>query len=471
MLNLQKHLKKLFLVCTLILVFISCGTIKPSKPQANLPIDKNEFEIVTNQVVVPIEIDLTNYLKQANSKVPKLTKGSANPCEGIRYTYEFTKDSFLLSTKNNELNSELYGSYWIKMEYCAQCTGLFTEKPICIIPTVPFSCGINEQKPALKIQLATKLDISPEYQITSNTRLEDLKSIHPCEVTIFKFDATSEVLKEVKKTIDKQTIALDKELENIKFKSEAASLWKELYQVIHVPQFGYLHIQPQKLSLSKLNFDKNKLKTTMVLDCNTFLNQDSIGQKAKPLPALTRINKIPNDTFEVVTNIELHYDSLSKMLTEQLRKKELTIQGKQFVFDSVSFNGLNSNQVLLGIQFSGSKKGILYLLGTPHFNNDTKVFSLENISYDLETSSLLLKTAKWLFSNRIYEELRKACRVDLTNECTLLRKEIEKSLSQKHGDVHIKSKVHQLSVSKIQVTPEKLNLKAGIQAQMKITNY
>ena len=116
---------------------VSCSTIKPEKPVTTVVESPPPPSPVTTDIVVPIEIDLSSYFKEADKTVPKITTGSDKPCSGIRYDFLFQKDSFEISTSNNLLLSELVGSYWIKMEYCAACSGLFTDKPVCLSPLIP----------------------------------------------------------------------------------------------------------------------------------------------------------------------------------------------------------------------------------------------------------------------------------------------------------------------------------------------
>lgn len=444
----------------------SCKTIKTDKPATETlpkPVRRN----VVNQIVVPIEINLNNYFKQADQKIPKITKGADNPCAGVRYAFEFTKDSFDITTKNNQLLSELYGSYWIKMNYCAGCTSLFGA-PTCLTPVVPFSCGIGEKKPSVKIGLTTQIGVDKTYKVESKTIISELKPINPCEVTVFHFDATGEVMKEVRKTIDRQSKELDKQLEMISFEKDAKNVWNNLFQSLPIPYLGYLHLEPKKISLTKPEFSKKKLKTTLILDCATSINQDQTSKPATPLPPLTIAQKNQTDTFEVVTDIQLNCDSLSALLTNQVKGQKVETAGKTFVFEKVSMEGMPQNKLLLSLNFSGSKTGILYLLGTPTFDNITKTFSIQDLSYELETKSSLLKTAKWLFDKRIYNELSKASTLNFSKEFDMIKKQIEKSLYQNFGDYELRGKAHDIDIAEISVSNNELFLQTVIQSQLKI---
>lgn len=464
------HILKLNVgILVLLLLSYSCRSIQPEAPTSgNLSDTPPPVNSITNTIVVPVEISLASYFKQANKSVPETTSGSDKPCSGIRYEFQFKKDSFEISTTNNQLLSELIGSYWIKMEYCAGCSDLFTAKPACLSPVIPFSCGINEKMPSLRIRFSTDLNINENYALETKTSINELKPLNPCEVTVFRFDATGEVIKEVRKTLRKQCEAIDKQLGTISFQKEAAELWKNMNQTMLIPYMGTIHFEPTSLSLVKPRLADNKLYTTLVLNCKTYLNQNSTKTTLAELPKLSTIPKSPKDTFELLTDFELNYDSISRLFTDQIKGKTVKVEKNQFEFQSVKASGLDQKRILLEIQFGGTKKGTLFLQGVPVFDNETKTLELSNLEYDLKTKSLLLKSAKWLFSDRIYNELQKSTKINLSKEFEELKKSIDKNLRKKVGDFSLSGKTHEIDVVHIFPTTANLFLRTCLKAQLNV---
>lgn len=456
-------------IIALLFLSYSCRTILPEAPTSiHLAETPPEINSMINSIVVPVEINLSSYFKQANKNVPEFTSGSDKPCSGIRYEFQFQKDSFNITTINNHLLSELHGSYWIKMEYCAACSGLLSTKPICLTPLIPFSCGINEKKPSLRIRFATELAINENYGLSTRTTIDELKSLNPCEVTLFRFDATDEVIKEVKKTLKKQCEETDKQLEAISFRKEAVDLWKNMNQTVKIPYLGYIHFEPISLSLVKPRLERNKLYTTLVLNCKTYLNQNSSKVPVSDLPKLNIIASAPKDTFDLFTDFELNYDSISQLFTEQVKGKTIDFKKNHFEFNSIKLSGLDEKKIVLAIQFSGTKKGVLYLQGIPSFDNEKKILELTKLEYDLKTKSILLKSAKWLFSNRIYSELEKATKLDLSIQFNELKKTIDRNLQKKTGDFSLVGKTHDVSVVHIFPTSDHLYLRTCLKAQLNV---
>lgn len=456
-------------VLSLLILTGSCRSILPEAPvNVNLTSTPPQMNTVTNSVVVPVEITLTGYFKDANKSVPEITSGSDKPCSGIRYDYQFKKDSFDISTSNNHLLSELYGSYWIRMEYCAACSDLLAAKPVCLTPIIPFSCGIDEKKPSLRIRFETELNINENYGLSSKTSINELKALNPCEVTLFRFDATDEVIREVRKTLEKQCQETDKQLARISFKKEAEDLWKDMNQSVRIPYLGYIHFEPISLSLVKPRLEEDKLFTTLVLNCKTYLNQNALKSPVTDLPKLNIVQNAPKDTFDLLTDFDLNYDSISQLFTEQVKGKSIDFNKNHFEFEAIKVSGLDQNRLVLAIHFSGTKKGILYLQGIPTFDNNTKILELSKLEFDLKTKSVLLKSAKWLFSNRIYSELEKATKLNMTDQFNQLKKTIDRNLQKKSGDLTIQGKTHDVSVIHIFPTVDHLYLRTCLKAQLNV---
>jgi hypothetical protein len=457
-----------FIVFSLLLS--ACATIKPDAPAVLTQEAMRATHLTDNRIVVPIEIDMTKFIKEADRKIPAVIKGGDQPCSGVRYEYEFFKDQFNVHANQQTLTTTLLGSYWIKMNYCAACSKLFGKEDKCISPVIPFSCGVNEERPSVNIQLTTQVGVNKQYGVSSVTKIQAIEPINPCKVTLFKFDATKAVMKRVTAVVEEEAANMDKELESISFKKEAELFWKQLNTSYSIPNLGYLHVEPRSVAIVKPTFLNNKLYTSLVLNCSTLLNQQAEHGSKKELPELKVISAVEKDTFSVVTDIELSYDSLSYVLTQQLKDQVVNLKGNQFVFKNFEVKGLLNNKISLAVHFEGSKKGVLYLKGVPTFDNATKTFRLDELDYELETKSAILKLADWLYSKRITEELQKASTISFQQEVTDLIQTVHKNINRKIGDYQLRGTIVQASVNQIQTSLEHLYLQTKVDAQLKVTD-
>lgn len=459
-----------FILAVLIgLVLNSCRPIEPNKPLSIgqiVPPAPQSKSIIS----LPIELDLKPFFEMGEKQVPITFDGGEHPCEGVSFDYHFVRNPMIWNAQNDEIKIDVSGKYALKMSYCYDCSDAFTEKPVCTTPRIPFSCGVDEPMRRMKMQYTTQYKLTENYGVETQTELTELKAIDPCEVTVFQYNATEELIKEVRKSLVKVAKDLDKDLSKMNFKKEVQSKWEELNSPIKIENYGYIHANTNELFLSNPKVKDNKLSTVLtVIAYPVFDNNPSKGI-IKPLPDLEIIEKPLDNFYSVYLDLNLDYDSLSATIHTLTKGQEFKIKNKTVRIDSVSIAGAINQELLFRVKFSGSKKGILYLKGTPEFDAVNQVIQLKNIDFDIETKALLLKTAKWLFSNKILEEIQKASKQDIKPLLKDAKTEINKQLNYKYEDFYFSGKVDELSVLELYSLNETLLIRTKATGELKLTN-
>lgn len=467
------HRHFFFSICWILTIFIvtsSCNTIEPIAPVEKMDTPEPLDEFPVSVVSIPIEMSLKSYYNLAEKQVPNEFKGGEHPCDGVSFDYHFNRDPFKLSADNNKVSIDVTGKYWIKMTYCVACSDLVTEKPVCVAPRIPFSCGVYEPMRRMSLQYTTSFDLTKDYSLKTKTVLTDLKAIDPCEVTVFKYDATGELLKEVRKALKDLAGDIDKQLSAISFKKEASDAWKMLDKPLKVKDFGILHMNPESIYLSEPKITNDSLFTTLTLGVHPIFDYDNTPGGSK-LPELNVVNVPKSDSFDLNILFKLNYDSLTQTLQHYAGGKQLMLKNKILIFDSVSIAGADNTELLIQVKFSGSKKGTLYLRGIPTYDPKTESVELTNISYDLATKSVLLKTADWLFDDRIIEEIGKASKQDLKPQFEKLTKSINDAFHYGFKEYNISGQVNQIRVVHLVTRQDEMRLLITATGKLKLNNF
>lgn len=459
---------------TLLIIFsfaalFGCKSIQPVAPDTKL--QKAPLAVQPASVLVlPVSINLSSYYLLADKQVPKAFDGNQNTCEGVSFTYHFDRDPLKLTGNGNAVTVDVTGKYRIQMSYCPECTDLFTEKQRCLIPRIPFSCGIGEPMRGMKIQYVSTFELTKDYGIRTHTRLSDIQAIDPCKVTVFAYDATDELLKEVRKALQGLAKDIDKQTAGISFKSQAAGLWKDASEPIAVPGYGFVHLQPQKVMLTQPVLKDNVLNASLVLEAFPLFASEKRVLERKPLPDLLLAPAYPTDTLNLITDLHLQYDSLSAIINRFMSGKELMIQKKKVIIDSIHIAGAANRNMIFRVQFSGKKRGTLFLTGEPVFNQQTQEVELINAAFDLKTKSALLRTAKWLFSDRILHEISKASKQDLKPQLEALKKELNKSLRMQQGGFQLDGTIARLRVEEVYTETNDLVVRIAAKGKLTLTS-
>lgn len=450
-------------------LFTGCKTIQPAAPSNEIePIPPIEQPV--SHIIVPVELSLAPYFNDIDRSIDKEFNGGEQQCDGVSFNYHFQRKPITFAAENKKITYDVAGEYWIKMSYCPSCTDVFSSQPKCISPRIPFSCGINEPLRKMELQYSTTIGINENYQLVGQTKLERLEAKDPCKVTVFKYDATEILLKEVKKALTHLTVDIDKEIGKFSFKKDADAAWKNAHQTLAFAPYGYLHIQPKSIALTPPFFQKNKLYTTLSIEANPVFSHNPAHTAITPLPPLKQVQAVQSDEFDLTLDMQLNYDSISYVLQSIYEKKELLIKNRKVIIDSIEITGAAKNQLIIAVAFSGYKKGKLYLTGTPVFDVATQTLSIKNLDYDLATKHVLVKTAKWLFNDRILNALQNATLQDLTPQLEQLKTVVNEQFHYSYPPISVNGKVNHLSVASIYPTEDELIIRVIAKGKMKVTD-
>ncbi len=458
-----------FLLPSIVFFLFACKTIAPVAPVEIIEKTSKTPIPVISTFAIPVSIDLKPYFKLAEKQVPPTFTGKENPCEGIAFEYFFDRNPIVWSGNKQTVNIDVSGKYWLKASYCVKCSDLLSEKPYCLTPRIPFSCGIGEPMRRMRLQMSSEFALTPNYGINTKTRLSDLQALDPCEVSVFSYDATGQLIKETTKALEKVAKDLDIDLSKMNFKKEVSEIWKQAEQPIAIENYGFLHFQPEQLGVSAPQIVNNQLKATVFIDAFPVLSSTKEFIH-KELPLLKVNQENLSDTFQVHLDLKLDYDSISKQIQKMVGGQKILLKKREVIFDSIFVSGAAKNQLLFKVVFSGKKEGTLYLKGTPELNATTQFLEFSDLDYSLETKSVLLKSAKWLFDKRILEELKKSSSIDVKPYLKTAKKSIDDNLKQDFEGFLLNGKVKNLNILFIQPAQEKLLLRALCTGKLSISN-
>ena len=457
---------KTFSILFLLTILFSCGTIQPKAPivQTIEPTVKQE----TSEINVPIQVDLTSYLKEAEKQTPKTFEDEVKQCEGISFWYKLERNPLEFDGKDNNLLLELSGKYAIKLNYCPSCTGLFSDEDHCITPRIYASCGVGEPMRKIKVSTSTTLSIANNYQLQAKTDVKDIETIDKCQITVFKVDATKKLEEEMAKALKDVTKDIDKKIADTDVKKQVADIWKQLNTSISIANMGYFSLNPSSLSISNPEFSKNKLNLIVSINAYPKVLLESKNTTIPPLPNLSN-NKEKSSGFSIHLDINGSYQAINALLSKNVNGKEIILKKEKIILDSVKILGASHKQLSFEVHFSGKRSGILYLVGTPTFNKEKQVISFPDLSFDIETKNKLLKSAAWLFDDLITDKIREAAIYDLKNDLknnkTLVEKELNRDLDK---NIHMSTIISSIAIDGIYPMNSELLIQSSLEGSLRI---
>jgi hypothetical protein len=450
----------------ILLALQSCKSIEPIAPLESVnPIPK--ISEVSSTISIPIEINLKSQLDEVEKSLPKSFEGNEQQCEGVSYSYKFNREPIDFDFKNSSIYYEVDGKFQIKLNYCPSCVSLFG-KESCAVPRIYASCGMNGE-PFRKVTVGynSEIDLASNYKFQSKTELKKFDIHDPCEITVFKFDVSNKLKKEVKKELEKLEKDIDKEIESIDIKTQLNSVWKELNQPFSIDNFGVLYLQPKAISMSELDFENKKVILNLNLTIAPFVSSNPTKLEKTPLPNLSAYQK--EKGLDLIMDVRLSYDSLSSYVNQAIKGSEIEIKKKKIIVQHIEIFGTQDAKMLFKLTFDGSKKGVIYLLGIPKLDTTCKKIFLEDVDFDLKTKSILLKSAKWLFSDRIIQEIKKNAVFELDPLILETKESINKELNQKISpEVQMNGQIEKIVVDQLFLDSRYLIVRTNFHGDLKL---
>ena len=459
-----RQLPALFL---LPLLLYSCATTKPLAP-AKTAADIPKLVQPVSNIDIPVTVDLKSYFVQAENSVPTKYSDNQQPCEGLRYFYTFTRTPFTITGSNNVVNLKFIGSYGFNVSYCAKCSSMFGSGQQCIVPVVSAQCGMGGEPPRrMEISYQTTINVSPDYHLKSKTILCPApKPIDRCNVFMGNIDVTDRLIQYITGPLNDLGKQVDDKIAAYNIKPIIDQIWKNIASETKVGDAGYVSINPESVRLSNFSLNGSQLNFSVGLSAKPVVTTVSNPPAAKPVPGLTAYT--PGKGFNVYLDLLENYDHLTKMVNQQVTGQSADIAGKQFIVDNTKIWG-SGNQIVMQIDFKGSSTGTIYLVGTPTYNPATHELSFPDLTFDLQTKAWMLKAAKWMFSAKITEMIRRRATYNFTSFITDSKKRIQTEMSRDMGNgVHTDVNIRDLDIQAIYPTEEKLIVRTLSNGQIKV---
>lgn len=427
------------------LLLVSCGSIKPEAPEIMVRETIEIPEQPMSVIKVPIKVNLAPYFELTNKEVPTEFSGGEHPCSGTSYDYYFKRKPIEFKGIGKELKFDVDGAYSMKVSYCPECTFLLSSTGNCIIPTVSFSCGIGEPLRKMEISFKSEIGVTSDYHLTSKTKLYSVKAISPCKVTMFNYNATETVEKEVTKALKTVEKDIDKAIASVDLRPEMETTWNALSMPIDLTGYGFMFLNPKAVSMSNIRYYGDTAYFDAYLQAFPEVNLQNRSIETSKLPRLEDF--VVSEGFDIKMDITATYDSLSSLLSRNISGKRTEVKGREVIFGAVNIFGASDQKLHIQLEFSGKKSGTIFLTGTPQFDAKKQTISFPDLEFDIASKSALLKSAKWFFDKKITEMIRTSTTMDLGTYLNEFKKTIGKSLNGEiNTGVFMKGKVDEIYV-------------------------
>jgi len=250
--------------------------------------------------------------------------------------------------------------------------------------------------------------------------------------------------------------------EQLPLKTQVAKVWDTARKPVLLDK-GYnawLKLTPREVLLYPLYAQNNRVRLSIGIStfAELVVGPEPAAQPATPLPNLKLVTTF-DKTFRIALNADLFYKDLRTILSTLLLNKQFDSDGKSIVIRELDLYG-NGDKLVVKLQTEGSLDGVFYLTARPAFNPETRTFSVEDVDFDMQTQSLLLKSADWFLHGTIRGMIQEKLNMNLGEQLERSRQMAGKALErvQLVEHVFLKGDIKNLKFNEMIVQKDRISI-------------
>ena len=163
------------------------------------------------------------------------------------------------------------------------------------------------------------------------------------------------------------------------------------------------------------------------------------------------------------------YTFFNKLLNDSLRNKPFEVEGRTFVIKDIKVSGTNEGKINVDVSFTGNRKGVLHLSGTPQLDTAMQVLAMADISFALDTKDILVNIAKGLLRKKVMKQLQNQSVLDIAALVEKNKTLIEARLNQQVGPwIRSTGKLNQIRLVGLLPQKDHLQIQAYINARIEM---
>ena len=420
------------LIVAFCLLMASCShRISPDRPSLAVT-DFKLDSLPDSEINIPIRINLNPVYALAEKQVDTLFTSPDYPngwvqsgCD-TRYKYSFRRRPLQLKAAGTSLTLGFTGYYRITGS-TRVCVGGAAISPW----TAACTCGFNEPERRVAVSFSNSISLQPDYKAKLAIKRNEPKALDKCEVCFWGQDITKEVLGGLTAELDAAKAALEKNYGLVDLKPQFQQLWNQLGKAYNLNNMGWLQINPQRLRINNLYAKGDSLYAFLGMSARPVISFLKPADQSARMPNLGPYSR--DNGFSIFLDASLDYDSLSTLVNRLVVNKEFDFKKgpvrKKFIIRDCKLSGSGNEKIIIRVEFGGTDNGVVYLTGKPVYSRETRMLEVKDLEFDIRSKDALLKTAEWLFSRRIINEISRNARFNLDSFIDTAKLSINKQLN------------------------------------------
>jgi hypothetical protein len=301
------------------------------------------------------------------------------------------------------------------------------------------SCGLGAARPRAVVELATTLRVTPEWRLRGKSEMTRVEAFSAdkrdqCKVTVFKIDVTDRVVTSARAELEKRIVALDEKIAAIDIRSPMERWWRVLQRPIRLSDSVWLVLQPRGVHLGPITGTGRTVSIDVGLTGEPrVITGPKPADGTAPLPLLQREKEKHDQALHVLLEGELSYELANGILRKNVVGKRIRRGARWVTLRDARLSGIGGGRVALALKFDGAASGLVYLVGTPRYDPETRQLFVPDLAYDVSSADLLVRGLEFMRRGDVQQLLRTRARFPVADLVEQARQRLERGMNRQLG--------------------------------------
>lgn len=405
-------------------LFFACQppkTAQPKAPKETYPTASVSSERYLSTLNVPVDITTAEVTRQLNARLTGLLyeddslQGDDFACKVWKRApirVEAVADSFVFHVPLK---------VWAKFGYTPLGLKLMKETDF-----------------EVDVRFATGVSLNPDWTAHTHTEWRGFDwvskpSLRFGPVVIPIASIVGKILTKNRETITK---GIDEAVRNhVDIRNYVVQAWNAALQpyLLSEKYHTWLKVTPTELLMTPLRTNGDRIRATVGIRAvtQTVFGERPLVKPVTDVPDLKLVPTVP-DAFRVSLVAQLTYAEARRLLADTLRGRPFSFSENRYTVRVTDVDLYGSDgKLILKVDVTGSLNGTVYFRGVPYYDAREKTIELRDLDYDIDTRSLLARTASWFLQGRITRQLQDAFRFPVGEQLDATRRQVQAAIQRR----------------------------------------
>jgi hypothetical protein len=343
-----------------------------------------------------------------------------------------------------------------------------------VVPEVSSSCGAQGMRPRARIEVASALRITPQWQLRGKTRIADVQPYSSadrdkCRVTVFNISVTGRVIDATRNLLNDKRGMVDQKIASVDIRNRFEGWWHLLQRPIPLTDSVWLLINPSAVRMGETIGVKRTLVTALGFSASPRVVTGKQPPTVEtPLPPL--YPGAVGDRLHILIEGVLDYSLATRLLEKSLVGKVIEGKGQKLVVRHVRLFGIGGGRLALELDFRGTVSGLIYFIGTPRYSPETNELFVPDLDYDAGSANLLVSGFEWLKHDDVRDYFRKHARWSVGDVVENGKQQLAKGLNRELASgVKLTADVKAVQGLSVHARRDAIRLRARADANARLT--